>query len=247
VKRGGKSGGFALPEVLCAIVILSLSLLASFSAMSYALTLTNEARNRMNDFSLLMREGVSFNTWAEYYGTHYFYPELYSSGKIGNDDHTVFGIPDQPRLDATVVQTSTRVFFEDLNFTRKDLHTGEMEWWEDDDDEWTFLNTHGEFLFDEGKGLDEEFEYAGGGLGPEWGDLSNGRWVGIWLDISTFETNFDSAKTKRLMGSPTLVVFSTAYTANNSYNQIQQPWTAGVVSSIPREWQTLGAPLPYFG
>jgi prepilin-type N-terminal cleavage/methylation domain-containing protein len=76
MKFGRKSGGFALPEVLCAIVILSLSLLASFSAMSYALTLTVETRNRMNDFSLVMQEEVAFNTWAEGYGTSTTPPPL---------------------------------------------------------------------------------------------------------------------------------------------------------------------------
>jgi hypothetical protein len=35
--------------------------------MSYALTLTNEGRNRMNDFSLVLRHGVAFNIWAEDY------------------------------------------------------------------------------------------------------------------------------------------------------------------------------------
>jgi prepilin-type N-terminal cleavage/methylation domain-containing protein len=62
---GRGKGGFTLPEVLCAVIILSLSILASFSAMSYALTLTNEGRNRMNDFSLAMSHGVAFNIWAE--------------------------------------------------------------------------------------------------------------------------------------------------------------------------------------
>ncbi|MDR2174342.1 MAG: hypothetical protein LBO82_00200 [Synergistaceae bacterium] len=60
-----KNGGFALPEVLCAIIILSLSILASFSAMSYALALTNESRGRMDDFSMIMRHGVAVNVWAE--------------------------------------------------------------------------------------------------------------------------------------------------------------------------------------
>jgi prepilin-type N-terminal cleavage/methylation domain-containing protein len=63
---GRKSGGFALPEVLCAIVILSLSILAAFSAMSYALTLTVEGRGRMDDFSTVMRRGIA--VWAEDYG-----------------------------------------------------------------------------------------------------------------------------------------------------------------------------------
>ena len=62
---GRKNRGFALPEVLCAIIILSLSILASFAAMSYALTLTNEGRGRMDDFSLIMRQGVAMNVWAE--------------------------------------------------------------------------------------------------------------------------------------------------------------------------------------
>jgi prepilin-type N-terminal cleavage/methylation domain-containing protein len=61
---GRKSGGFALPEVLCAIVILSLSILAAFSAMSYALTMTLEGRGRMDDFSAVMRQGVAVNVWA---------------------------------------------------------------------------------------------------------------------------------------------------------------------------------------
>jgi hypothetical protein len=60
-------GGFALPEVICAVIILSLSILASFSAMGYALTVTSEGRNRMNDFSLVLSHGVAFNIWAEDY------------------------------------------------------------------------------------------------------------------------------------------------------------------------------------
>jgi prepilin-type N-terminal cleavage/methylation domain-containing protein len=63
---GRKNKGFALPEVLCAIVILSLSILASFAAMSYALTLTNESRGRMKDFSEAMQYGVETSIWAEY-------------------------------------------------------------------------------------------------------------------------------------------------------------------------------------
>jgi prepilin-type N-terminal cleavage/methylation domain-containing protein len=218
-KFGHKSGGFALPEVLCAIVILSLSILASFSAMSYALTLTNEARNRMNDFSAAMKAGVTFNIWAEDYGIRFK-----NDFNNNNEDYKDFGIQDPPDLEEVDV-APTRVFFDSFVVSREDASG--IHW----DDESILLDGGGDWLWD-----DEDF--------------ADGRWSSIWLDITKFETKIDPAK-KHLMKSPSFIIFHTTETANDRENMghdSEGPGAgSGTISSLPREWQTLGAPLPYFG
>ncbi|MDR3230970.1 MAG: prepilin-type N-terminal cleavage/methylation domain-containing protein [Synergistaceae bacterium] len=54
-----KNGGFTLPEVICALMILVTGVLAVISSIGYTLRVTLDVRSRMNAFATVEREGIS--------------------------------------------------------------------------------------------------------------------------------------------------------------------------------------------
>ncbi|MDR1377049.1 MAG: prepilin-type N-terminal cleavage/methylation domain-containing protein [Synergistaceae bacterium] len=54
-----KNKGFSIIEILCALVILILVILTTFSALDYALKITVASRNRMNAFATAEQMAVA--------------------------------------------------------------------------------------------------------------------------------------------------------------------------------------------
>jgi prepilin-type N-terminal cleavage/methylation domain-containing protein len=57
--RAHKNKGFSLIEIICALVILVLVILVTFSVLNYALKITVASRSRMNAFAAAERTAVA--------------------------------------------------------------------------------------------------------------------------------------------------------------------------------------------